>query len=112
MWGTVRRVEDFGAFVGFDDTRASGLVHISNISRQHVEYTEVGFPAAHPLFLLHLRAVSRADVECCNRIVCGLCAWRPASFLSMAHAADLFENLRRAQQEVFKLGATVSGRWC
>lgn len=36
VWGTVRRVQDFGAFVGFDETRASGLIHISNISRQHV----------------------------------------------------------------------------
>ena len=41
VWGTVRRVQDFGAFIGFDDTRASGLVHISNISRQHVGYTDV-----------------------------------------------------------------------
>lgn len=41
VWGTVRRVQDFGAFVGFDDTRASGLIHISNISRQHVGYTDV-----------------------------------------------------------------------
>ena len=41
VWGTVRRVQDFGAFIGFDNTRASGLVHISNISRQHVGYTDV-----------------------------------------------------------------------
>lgn len=36
VWGTVRRVEPFGVFVGIDDTHTSGLMHISNISRSRV----------------------------------------------------------------------------
>ncbi|KAL4450617.1 hypothetical protein ABPG77_000973 [Micractinium sp. CCAP 211/92] len=35
--GTVRRIEPFGVFVGIDNTRVSGLLHISNVSRQHIE---------------------------------------------------------------------------
>jgi predicted RNA-binding protein with RPS1 domain len=35
--GKVRRVESFGAFVGIEGTRTSGLLHISNVSRQHVQ---------------------------------------------------------------------------
>lgn len=35
--GTVRRVEPFGVFVGLDGTRTSGLLHISNVSRQHID---------------------------------------------------------------------------
>ena len=35
--GTVRRVEPFGVFVGIDGTRTSGLLHISNVSRQHID---------------------------------------------------------------------------
>lgn len=37
MWGEIRRVEEFGAFVGLEGTRISGLLHISNISRARVE---------------------------------------------------------------------------
>lgn len=35
--GTVRRIEHFGVFVGINNTRVSGLLHISNVSRQHVD---------------------------------------------------------------------------
>ncbi|KAI7835393.1 hypothetical protein COHA_010703 [Chlorella ohadii] len=35
--GTVRRIEPFGVFVGINNTRISGLLHISNVSRQHIE---------------------------------------------------------------------------
>ena len=41
MWGTVRRVESYGAFVGIDGTRLSGLLHISCISRSHIDNVEV-----------------------------------------------------------------------
>ena len=41
MWGEVRRVEEFGAFVGLEGTRISGLLHISNISRARVEAVQV-----------------------------------------------------------------------
>ncbi|KAA6425999.1 MAG: 30S ribosomal S1 [Trebouxia sp. A1-2] len=37
MWGEVRRVEEFGAFIGLEGTRISGLLHVSNISRSRVE---------------------------------------------------------------------------
>lgn len=40
IWGTIRRMQPFGAFVGIDNTNVSGLLHISNISRQHFEYIE------------------------------------------------------------------------
>jgi len=33
VWGTVRRVEPFGLFVGLDGTKESALLHVSNISR-------------------------------------------------------------------------------
>lgn len=39
--GTVRRIEPFGVFVGINGTRVSGLLHISNVSRQHVETVQV-----------------------------------------------------------------------
>ncbi|EFN51854.1 hypothetical protein CHLNCDRAFT_139746 [Chlorella variabilis] len=35
--GSVRRIEPFGVFVGINNTRVSGLLHISNVSRQHIE---------------------------------------------------------------------------
>lgn len=41
MWGEIRRIEEFGAFVGLDGTRISGLLHISNISRSRVETVDV-----------------------------------------------------------------------
>ena len=39
--GTVRRIEHFGVFVGINNTRVSGLLHISNVSRQHVDTVQV-----------------------------------------------------------------------
>jgi predicted RNA-binding protein with RPS1 domain len=39
--GVVRRVEPYGAFVGLDGMKVSGLLHISNISRTHVENVSV-----------------------------------------------------------------------
>lgn len=41
VWGTVRRVEPYGVFVGIEGTRFSGLLHISSISQAHVESVEV-----------------------------------------------------------------------
>lgn len=41
MWGEVRRIEEFGAFIGLEGTRISGLLHISNISRARVESVQV-----------------------------------------------------------------------
>jgi len=38
--GTVRRVEDFGCFVGIDGTSMSALLHISNISNGHLDFVE------------------------------------------------------------------------
>jgi transcriptional accessory protein Tex/SPT6 len=35
--GVVRRIEPFGVFVGIKGTRISGLLHVSNISRLHVD---------------------------------------------------------------------------
>ena len=37
MWCFVRRVEAYGALLGIENTRISGLLHISAISRAHVE---------------------------------------------------------------------------
>lgn len=39
--GVVRRVEHFGVFVGISGTRVSGLLHVSNISRSHIDRPEV-----------------------------------------------------------------------
>ena len=39
--GIVRRVEEFGAFVGINGMKVSGLLHISNISRARVDATKV-----------------------------------------------------------------------
>jgi hypothetical protein len=54
VWGTVRRVEPYGVFVGLDGTRFSGLLHISCISRAHVEATEV---RSRPLASRHVGAL-------------------------------------------------------
>ena len=35
--GHIRRIEPYGTLVAIDDTRISGLLHISRISRAHVE---------------------------------------------------------------------------
>ncbi len=45
MWGEVRRVEEFGAFIGLEGTRISGLLHVSNISRSRVESVSVSATA-------------------------------------------------------------------
>ena len=37
MWCFVRRVESYGVLLGIENTRISGLLHISAISRAHVE---------------------------------------------------------------------------
>lgn len=49
MWGEIRRVEEFGAFVGLEGTRISGLLHISNISRARVESVAVSDTLLHHL---------------------------------------------------------------
>lgn len=36
--GKIRKIEKFGAFVGIEGTRASALLHISNISKEHVDH--------------------------------------------------------------------------
>jgi small subunit ribosomal protein S1 len=36
--GKIRKIEKFGAFVGIEGTRASALLHISNISGEHVDH--------------------------------------------------------------------------
>ena len=41
VWGTVRRVEPYGVFLGLEHTRFSGLLHISSISQAHIESVEV-----------------------------------------------------------------------
>lgn len=41
--GTVRRIEPFGVFVGISGTKVSGLLHISNISRNHIEHPKTVF---------------------------------------------------------------------
>ena len=41
MWGTARRMSAFGVFVSIDGTHHTGLLHVSNISRDHVAYCEV-----------------------------------------------------------------------
>ena len=40
MTGYVRRIEDFGAFVGLEGTRMSALLHVSNVSRRRFDYLE------------------------------------------------------------------------
>ena len=39
--GRVRKLERFGAFVGLEGARVSGLIHISNISNTHIDGPEV-----------------------------------------------------------------------
>lgn len=51
MWGEVRRIEEFGAFIGLDGTRISGLLHISNISRSRVETVDVSSLGHHARFV-------------------------------------------------------------
>ena len=40
VWGTVRKVEPFGLFVGLDNTKESALLHVSNVSRVRCERAE------------------------------------------------------------------------
>lgn len=37
VWCFVRRIESYGVLLGIENTRISGLLHISAISRAHVE---------------------------------------------------------------------------
>lgn len=39
--GVVRRVEEYGTFVGLSGTKVSGLLHVSNISRARVDSVQV-----------------------------------------------------------------------
>lgn len=45
--GTVRRIEPFGVFVGINNTRISGLLHISNVSRQHIDTVQASHTSVH-----------------------------------------------------------------
>jgi transcriptional accessory protein Tex/SPT6 len=56
--GTVRRIEPFGVFVGINNTRISGLLHISNVSRRHIDTVDVSemLVATTLLFFLFLAA--------------------------------------------------------
>lgn len=38
--GRIRKIEKFGVFVGIQGTRMSALLHVSNISREHVDHPE------------------------------------------------------------------------
>ncbi len=64
VWGSVRRIESFGLFLGLDNLRVSGLLHISNMSRAHVED-----PSARP----------RAPLPSCARRVGSQGAAEPGS---------------------------------
>ena len=48
VWGHVRRIEPYGALIGLDNTRISGLLHISLVSRAHVEDIYVSAPLHLP----------------------------------------------------------------
>ena len=52
VWGFVRRIEPYGALIGLDNTRISGLLHISLVSRAHVEDIHVSAPLHLPQGLL------------------------------------------------------------
>ena len=54
MSGHIRRIEPYGALVAIDDTRISGLLHISRISRAHVENVFVS-AACNLLLCTHMR---------------------------------------------------------
>ena len=45
--GHIRRIEPYGTLVAIDNTRISGLLHISRISRAHIENVYVS-AASHP----------------------------------------------------------------
>ena len=47
IWGKVRRVEIYGAFIGIDDTYVSGLLHVTNTSNMHVDNMFVSIGLAH-----------------------------------------------------------------
>ena len=87
MWGEVRRIEEFGAFIGLDGTRISGLLHISNISRARVETV----------------AVSSACIAVCKASV-KVCRVRSAGFgLGGTRISGLLpiSNMIRARASVF-----------
>ena len=69
MWGEVRRIEEFGCFVGLDGTRISRLLHVSNISRARVESVSVS--AVHTLWL-YLR------IQVASASLASLAAYAPA----------------------------------
>ena len=47
----MRRIEPFGVFVGIKGTRVSGLLHVSNISRLHVDNPEVRRTLIYAIFV-------------------------------------------------------------
>ena len=88
MWGEVRRVEEFGAFVGLEGTRISGLLHVSNISRSRVESVAVSVTAVcsqqhclgfsmdawgSPSFQVCLQPIA-ACAACCLGVICSVCS--------------------------------------
>ena len=44
VWTTCHSVQNFGVFLTIEGTAVNGLLHVSNISRLHVETPEVGCP--------------------------------------------------------------------
>jgi small subunit ribosomal protein S1 len=47
--GHVRRLESYGAYVGIDDTRISGLLHVKNVSRRYLGAMEDLFQVGDPV---------------------------------------------------------------
>ena len=96
VWGSVRRIERFGLFLGLDNLRMSGLLHISNMSRAHVHDPMVRRPGStsHPAPLRSSRVGAAGALESaqvsgltpggakalwlrsCRRTSCQVCAAR------------------------------------
>jgi small subunit ribosomal protein S1 len=47
--GRIRKTEKFGVFVGIQGTRMSALLHVSNISKQHVDHPEDVFESGETI---------------------------------------------------------------
>lgn len=104
LTGTVRKITDFGAFVGIDNTKCSGLLHVSNISQMHVNRTDDVFQVGE-----RIKAVVLEVEENATRISLSTAELEAEEGQIMEDKASVFENAEQFakifQEELLALNA-------
>eukprot|EP00894_Picocystis_sp_ML_P004883 jgi/Pico_ML_1/55400/g1090.t1 len=108
MSGTVRKITDYGAFVGIDNTKCSGLLHVSNISQVHVNRTDDIFQVGE-----RIKAVVLEVEENATRISLSTAELEAEEGQMVDDKEGVFENAEEFakifQEELLALNAQAAG---